>query len=336
MDAASEARLAKVNPQLANRIRLMAADLKKQGITIMAVSGLRTFAEQDALYAQGRTKPGGIVTNARGGQSLHNYGLAVDVVPVNSSGQPNWNASEATWQKIGAAGKQQGMEWGGNWTSFQRPTAFSNDRRQKHLDAACRNIAPTAATLSKIWQGVNSQYPTVGGTTTTPAPTSNGIKITGLPNYSQADARWGSEPYKLNPALGNFAGNGCTVTAAAIAASWASGKTVTPHDANANFGATISKFEYQNIGPGGKVAFGNTFGAIDKDSATAKNLLAKVKDSIKSGHPVVLGISGSVQTPDGKSWSRHTVVATGVDKNGQILGERSGDGQNAAAFRLQI
>ena len=46
-------------------------------------SGLRTFAEQDALYAQGRDTVGGIVTNARGGQSMHNYGLAVDMAPFN-------------------------------------------------------------------------------------------------------------------------------------------------------------------------------------------------------------------------------------------------------------
>lgn len=43
---------------------------------------LRTFAEQDAIYAQGRTKPGQIVTYARGGQSYHNYGLAIDIVLV--------------------------------------------------------------------------------------------------------------------------------------------------------------------------------------------------------------------------------------------------------------
>ena len=121
MDAASEANLAKINPQLADRIRLMAADLKAQGITIRATSSYRTFAEQDALYAQGRTKPGNIVTNAKGGQSLHNYGLAVDVVPLDSKGQPDWNVPNSTWQKIGAAGKKQGMEWGGDWTKKDRP-----------------------------------------------------------------------------------------------------------------------------------------------------------------------------------------------------------------------
>ena len=336
MDAASEARLAKVNPQLANRIRLMAAELRKQGIRIMAVSGLRTFAEQNALYAQGRTKPGNIVTNARGGQSLHNYGLAVDVVPVNSNGQPNWNASEATWQKIGTAGKKLGMEWGGNWTSFKDRPHFQMTGG-KSISTLLSEYRANNGNLGKIWDGVNKKYPHIDGATDATTPTNaNGIKIKNLPNYSQADRRWGSEPYKLNPSLGSFAGNGCTVTAAAIAASWASGKTVTPHDANANFGATIAKFEYQNIGPGGKIPFGNTFGAIDKDSSAARNLIAKVKNSIKSGHPVVLGIYGGVSNPDGNHWSRHTVVATGIDKNGDLLvnDPATGKTQPLSAFKF--
>jgi peptidoglycan L-alanyl-D-glutamate endopeptidase CwlK len=48
---------------------------------ITVIFGVRTVAEQDALYAQGRTKPGKIVTNAKGGQSAHNFGLAVDIGP---------------------------------------------------------------------------------------------------------------------------------------------------------------------------------------------------------------------------------------------------------------
>lgn len=52
------------------------------GITLRVVQGLRTFAEQDAIYAQGRTKPGKIVTWSPAGASYHNYGLAIDVCPL--------------------------------------------------------------------------------------------------------------------------------------------------------------------------------------------------------------------------------------------------------------
>ncbi len=183
MDAASESNLAKINPQLANRIRLAAAELKAQGITIRVTSSYRTFAEQDALYAQGRTKPGSIVTNAKGGQSLHNYGLAVDVVPI-VNGQPKWDVPESTWQKIGAAGKRQGLEWGGDWTSFKDRPHFQMTGG-KSVSTLLSEYRANGGNLPQIWAGVNSKYPTIGpNTPTTPtnpttptAPTSNNLRL---------------------------------------------------------------------------------------------------------------------------------------------------------------
>jgi hypothetical protein len=62
------------------------------GIKIRVVQGLRTFAEQDAIYQQGRTTPGHIVTYSPAGTSYHNYGLAIDAVPFNDDGVTlNWN-----------------------------------------------------------------------------------------------------------------------------------------------------------------------------------------------------------------------------------------------------
>ena len=60
-------------------------------IQLRVTQGLRTIAEQDELYAQGRTKPGKIVTNAKGGKSNHNSGLAIDVCIVNCDGSPDLN-----------------------------------------------------------------------------------------------------------------------------------------------------------------------------------------------------------------------------------------------------
>ena len=85
---------------------------------VEVVQGHRTFAEQDGLYAQGRTKPGKKVTNARGGQSNHNYGLAVDFC-IFENGQPNWNAPYEKWEAIGEAAEALGLEWGGRWKSFR-------------------------------------------------------------------------------------------------------------------------------------------------------------------------------------------------------------------------
>lgn len=117
MNPSSDNRLKKVHPELATRVRTLIDNLAKAGMQIEVVQGLRTFAEQDALFAQGRGKPGKVVTNARGGQSNHNYGLAVDVVPFTDN-KPNWDAPNSIWVAIGAEAEKLGLEWGGNWKKF--------------------------------------------------------------------------------------------------------------------------------------------------------------------------------------------------------------------------
>lgn len=78
------------------------------------------MAEQQNIYDQGRTSPGAIVTNAKPGDSYHNYGLAFDVVPVAYKTLPDWNPAGPLWQKVGAIGKSFGLEWGGDWTPAKR------------------------------------------------------------------------------------------------------------------------------------------------------------------------------------------------------------------------
>lgn len=95
------------------------AECKDQGLDVLVTSTLRTFAEQDALYAQGRTAPGRIVTNARGGQSFHNFGVALDFVPMRN-GKPVWGYSSADdsalWSKIAGIAEGLGFSWSGRWT----------------------------------------------------------------------------------------------------------------------------------------------------------------------------------------------------------------------------
>jgi peptidoglycan L-alanyl-D-glutamate endopeptidase CwlK len=94
----------------------------------------RTFAEQDALYAQGRTKKGTKVTNARGGQSYHNYGLAIDIVLLVDADKngtfetASWDTksdfdgdNKADWQEVVAIFKRYGYEWGGDWKFVDAP-----------------------------------------------------------------------------------------------------------------------------------------------------------------------------------------------------------------------
>lgn len=117
MDKNSAGKLAKVHPLLSQLIATLIANLATLGIDARVVQGLRTYAEQDALYAQGRSKPGKRVTNARGGQSNHNFGLAVDFC-VFKDGQPDWNDLKP-YPIIGREAKKLGLEWGGDWATIK-------------------------------------------------------------------------------------------------------------------------------------------------------------------------------------------------------------------------
>ena len=91
---------------------------EKLEINLRVYEGLRTFEYQDSLYAKGRTKSGKVVTNAKGGESYHNYGLAIDVVEIKN-GKAIWN--NARWVEISECAKLLGFEWGGNWTFKDKP-----------------------------------------------------------------------------------------------------------------------------------------------------------------------------------------------------------------------
>lgn len=77
----------------------------------------RSFKRSDDLYAQGRTKPGQIVTNAKGGQSIHNYKLAIDFV-ILIDNKTSWKVDD-NWMKVVACFKEEGWSWGGDWKSLK-------------------------------------------------------------------------------------------------------------------------------------------------------------------------------------------------------------------------
>jgi peptidoglycan L-alanyl-D-glutamate endopeptidase CwlK len=89
-------------------------------VTVRIISGTRTYAEQDRLFAQGRTAPGKIVTKAKGGESNHNFGIAWDVGLFRGGEYLDGDtaAEEALYIKL-AQLKPAGLEWGGDWTGFK-------------------------------------------------------------------------------------------------------------------------------------------------------------------------------------------------------------------------
>lgn len=110
-------------PQVKIRVQKFLDSAKAAGIDLLVTSTYRDNASQTALYAQGRTAPGKIVTNAKAGQSWHNYRCAVDVVPI-VAGKPRWDVKDEVWQKVGKLGKDAGLEWAGDWKRFKEYPHF--------------------------------------------------------------------------------------------------------------------------------------------------------------------------------------------------------------------
>lgn len=110
-------------PPVKRRVEAFIEAAKREGIDLLVTSTYRDNESQNALYAQGRTAPGKIVTNAKAGQSWHNYRCAVDVVPI-VAGKPRWDVKDEVWQKIGKLGKEAGLEWAGDWKRFREYPHF--------------------------------------------------------------------------------------------------------------------------------------------------------------------------------------------------------------------
>jgi len=94
---------------------------------VQITSGSRTVQEQDDLYAIGRTRTGKIITNAKGGQSAHNYGIAIDVVVLNRDGECDWRPE--TYAMLWTLAKEsmldvQGVFWAGEWKAFKESVHF--------------------------------------------------------------------------------------------------------------------------------------------------------------------------------------------------------------------
>ena len=105
--------LSDLNPKVAAMCSEFINQCKAQGIDVIVTSTYRDMESQNALYAQGRTTDGKIVTNAKGGQSFHNWKVAFDFCPI-VNGKAAWSDT-ALFQKCGAIGEGVGLEWAGRW-----------------------------------------------------------------------------------------------------------------------------------------------------------------------------------------------------------------------------
>ena len=109
--------LSDLNPKVAAMCSEFINRCKAQHIDILITSTYRDAESQNALYAQGRTAPGKKVTNAKAGQSYHNWKVAFDFVPL-VNGKPNWS-DVALYTKCGEIAEGVGLEWAGRWKTFK-------------------------------------------------------------------------------------------------------------------------------------------------------------------------------------------------------------------------
>jgi peptidoglycan LD-endopeptidase CwlK len=132
VDERSEKNIRTLKPEVQPLARSLIEQAVAQGINAKVISGYRSYAEQDALYAKGRTAPGPKVTKARAGYSWHNFGIAFDIGMFSKDGK-EYLGESPDYAKVGKIGENLGLEWGGSWKDFVDEPHFQFNPRDLTL-----------------------------------------------------------------------------------------------------------------------------------------------------------------------------------------------------------
>jgi peptidoglycan LD-endopeptidase CwlK len=115
-----------LHPIVKDRSNQLIQQSAQKGIVILITDDFRSAEDQDRLYEQGRTSEGNIVTHARGGESFHNFGLAIDFAIKTPSENVIWDMQydgnqngKSDWDEVVEMAKALGFEWGGDWAQFK-------------------------------------------------------------------------------------------------------------------------------------------------------------------------------------------------------------------------
>lgn len=130
IDRPTKEKIAIAHPKLRDELEELVEKINKDILTgsanVRITHTLRSFEEQAELYAQGRTKPGKKVTNAKAGDSFHNYGLAIDIVLIINGAIASWDTKkdfdkdqQSDWMEVVKVFKDAGWVWGGDWRTFR-------------------------------------------------------------------------------------------------------------------------------------------------------------------------------------------------------------------------
>jgi peptidoglycan LD-endopeptidase CwlK len=155
MDLGSEAMLELVAPSLAAKIRQVAEMMQLAGEPVRTIAGFRAWMAQERLWEQGRIVGGPIVTDARPGESWHEFGMAVDLGIIRLLGEPGWAPSDPAWQKLGNVGKTVGLFWGGDFVN-------NPDRPHFQLTGTFPEVPNDEARQILLTEGVSAVWTAAG------------------------------------------------------------------------------------------------------------------------------------------------------------------------------
>ncbi|SDS72173.1 peptidoglycan L-alanyl-D-glutamate endopeptidase CwlK [Paenibacillaceae bacterium GAS479] len=115
-----------LHPEVSTAAKELTRKAKAAGITVVYTDDFRSSEAQDKLYEKGRSQGGSVVTHAKGGESYHNYGLAIDFALKDKRGEIIWDMEydgnrngKADWLEVASLGKGLGFTWGGDWPDFK-------------------------------------------------------------------------------------------------------------------------------------------------------------------------------------------------------------------------
>lgn len=148
---------ANMNPGFVDLVNGMIGQLRGENHDVRVIAGFRSFGEQQQRFEQGRRSPGSILTDAEGGQSWHNYGLAVDIVLNDEDGGPTWPEDNAIfWQRLGDVALAHGAVWGG---LFGYPAHVEYHPQLDQGDAGSLIEDFESHGLEAIWERIALQLP---------------------------------------------------------------------------------------------------------------------------------------------------------------------------------
>jgi len=125
-EANAETLPTELHPIVAEKVGILLEETAEREITILITDDYRSFEEQDKIYDKGRRTPGKVVTHSEGGESYHNFGLAVDFALQLENGNVIWDTEydgngngQSDWFEVAEIAKELGFQWGGDWHGFK-------------------------------------------------------------------------------------------------------------------------------------------------------------------------------------------------------------------------